>query len=195
MLGLSLIAVDQHDLGRAHDLLVESLKTSQRLGNVHRVAQSLERVAAVAARQGVPAAAEQFVGAADAIRERIMAPLGPVEERLLRERVGRVAATGSYAEGRRWPVERAVREALAHLEDVLPVTDASPLTARELEVAELVAQGMTNREIAHSLTIAERTATSHIEHVLNKLGFHSRSQIAVWVTAQRRPGGRGQLPD
>jgi len=58
---------------------------------------------------------------------------------------------------------------------------ASQLTAREHEVAVLVARGLTNRAIADKLVISERTAEGHVEQVRNKLGFHSRSQIAAWV--------------
>jgi len=58
------------------------------------------------------------------------------------------------------------------------------LTRREREVASLVAQGLTNREIASRLFISERTAESHVEQLRGKLGFHSRSQVAAWVAAQ-----------
>ncbi len=58
------------------------------------------------------------------------------------------------------------------------------LTRREWEVAALVAQGLTNREIAARLTIAERTATTHVVHILDKLGFHSRARVAAWVVQQ-----------
>jgi non-specific serine/threonine protein kinase len=61
----------------------------------------------------------------------------------------------------------------------------SPLTARERQIAELIAQGMSNRAIAASLVIAQRTAEGHVEHILVKLGFTSRSQIAGWVAARR----------
>lgn len=57
------------------------------------------------------------------------------------------------------------------------------LTQREREVAELVAQGLTNRQIAGKLFISERTAEYHVEQIRNKLGFHARSQIAAWVSA------------
>jgi DNA-binding CsgD family transcriptional regulator len=57
----------------------------------------------------------------------------------------------------------------------------SPLTQRQNEVALLVAQGLTNRQIAEQLVITERTAGAHIEHILDKLGFTSRTQIGVWV--------------
>lgn len=60
------------------------------------------------------------------------------------------------------------------------------LTRREQEIAELVAQGMSNKSIAGSLVISQRTAESHVEHILNKLGFTSRSQIAAWVSQGRK---------
>ena len=57
----------------------------------------------------------------------------------------------------------------------------SGLTPREREVAVLIAQGLTNREIGAALVIAEKTADAHVQHILNKLGFHSRAQIAAWA--------------
>jgi DNA-binding CsgD family transcriptional regulator/sugar lactone lactonase YvrE len=60
---------------------------------------------------------------------------------------------------------------------------APSLTRREREVAILVGQGLTNREIANRLFISERTAESHVEQIRGKLGFHSRVQIATWVAA------------
>ena len=55
------------------------------------------------------------------------------------------------------------------------------LTRREREIAILVAEGLTNRQIADRLFIGERTAEGHVEQIRNKLGFHSRSQIAAWA--------------
>jgi DNA-binding CsgD family transcriptional regulator/tetratricopeptide (TPR) repeat protein len=57
------------------------------------------------------------------------------------------------------------------------------LSPRETEVARLVAAGNTNRDIATRLVISDRTAQNHVQHVLTKLGFTKRSQIAAWVTA------------
>jgi len=68
----------------------------------------------------------------------------------------------------------------------------APLTRRETEVAALVAEGLTNREIAARLFISERTAESHVEQIRNKLGFHSRTQIAVWFAETGL--GRGTPP-
>jgi class 3 adenylate cyclase len=58
---------------------------------------------------------------------------------------------------------------------------AGPLSHREQEVATLVALGLSNRQIAEELVIAETTAERHIANILNKLGYHSRTQIAAWA--------------
>lgn len=68
---------------------------------------------------------------------------------------------------------------------------AKPLTRREREIAELVAEGLTNREIARRLFISERTAEGHVEQIRNKLGFSSRSQVASWAT-QNLPAPRSE---
>jgi DNA-binding CsgD family transcriptional regulator/tetratricopeptide (TPR) repeat protein len=59
------------------------------------------------------------------------------------------------------------------------------LTPRELEVAALVAEGLTNRAIARRLFISVRTAETHVDRVLGKLGFHTRSQLASWMARTR----------
>ena len=58
-------------------------------------------------------------------------------------------------------------------------------TGRELEVAELIAEGLTNQAIARRLSVAPRTAEAHVENIRRKLGVHSRAQIAAWVTEHR----------
>ncbi|MEW9549761.1 AAA family ATPase [Nonomuraea sp. NPDC050783] len=62
---------------------------------------------------------------------------------------------------------------------------AGPLTRREDEIAVLVSQGLTNRQIAAAAHIAERTVENHVQHILGKLGFTNRAQIAAWVAAGR----------
>ncbi|GDY31528.1 LuxR C-terminal-related transcriptional regulator [Gandjariella thermophila] len=56
------------------------------------------------------------------------------------------------------------------------------LTRRERQIAELLAEGYSNKKIAATLVISERTAESHVENILKKLGFTSRTQVAAWVT-------------
>ncbi len=65
-------------------------------------------------------------------------------------------------------------------------TAPGPLTAREEEVAELVSRGLTNRAIAEALVVSERTAQNHVQHILTKLGFTARSQVAAWVVSRRQ---------
>jgi pimeloyl-ACP methyl ester carboxylesterase/DNA-binding CsgD family transcriptional regulator len=62
------------------------------------------------------------------------------------------------------------------------------LTARELEVARLIADGLTNQAIASRLSVAPRTAESHVENIRRKLAVRSRAQIAAWVTERRLRG-------
>lgn len=63
--------------------------------------------------------------------------------------------------------------------------EGNPLTTREMEVAELIAQGMTNRQIAEQFVLSRRTVDGHVERILNKLGFNSRAQVATWLTELR----------
>jgi pimeloyl-ACP methyl ester carboxylesterase/DNA-binding CsgD family transcriptional regulator len=70
-----------------------------------------------------------------------------------------------------------------------PASAGPRLTGRELEVAGLVAEGLTNQAIARRLSVAPRTAEAHVENIRRKLGVRSRAQIAAWVTEHRlRPG-------
>jgi DNA-binding CsgD family transcriptional regulator len=62
----------------------------------------------------------------------------------------------------------------------------SPLSPRELEVARLVARGLTNKQIGQALYVSERTAENHVQHILIKLGLRNRSQIAVWASGPGR---------
>lgn len=55
------------------------------------------------------------------------------------------------------------------------------LSRREVEIVRLVADGLSNKEIGARLFISERTVDNHVQHVLNKLGVHSRAQVAVWA--------------
>ena len=73
----------------------------------------------------------------------------------------------------------------AQLTEKLDQQSSTMLTPREREVAELVAHGLTNREIAARLYLSERTAENHVQHILTKLDLSNRSQIAMWVSARR----------
>lgn len=66
-----------------------------------------------------------------------------------------------------------------------PASPGPRLTDRELQVAGLVAEGLTNQSIARRLAVAPRTAEAHVENIRRKLQVHSRAQIAAWVTEHR----------
>lgn len=80
-------------------------------------------------------------------------------------------------------VVHAMRDFLGLPRHALRPAPADGLTPRQREVAALVAQGLTNREIARRLSIAERSAESHVERIRERLGFHTRSQVAAWFVA------------
>jgi DNA-binding NarL/FixJ family response regulator len=64
--------------------------------------------------------------------------------------------------------------------------DVQPLTTREFEVALLIARGLTNRQIGDELIISERTADTHVQNILGKLGIVSRAQVGGWIMARHR---------
>ena len=64
---------------------------------------------------------------------------------------------------------------------------AIELSKREREVAQLVARGLSNREIAGRLYLSERTIDNHVHHILDKLGFDSRVQVATWLARNGHP--------
>jgi adenylate cyclase len=73
-------------------------------------------------------------------------------------------------------------------ESARPVV-AGPLTDREREVVNLIVRGLSNREIAEELVIAEGTAVRHVANILNKLSLHSRAQVAVWAVQRTQSVG------
>jgi DNA-binding NarL/FixJ family response regulator len=78
--------------------------------------------------------------------------------------------------------QHAVKQLREHIGRQRP---ASPLSRRELEVAQLVAQARSNRDIAQHFVLSERTIETHVSSILTKLGFTSRTEIAAWMLSQR----------
>ena len=108
----------------------------------------------------------------------------------LRARLGDARFEAAFAEGASYSLDQALAAALGES----PSPDAPPtarvavpggLTPREWEIAALVAEGLGNKEIAGRLVISRRTAETHVEHILTKLGFRSRVQVSRWVADQR----------
>ncbi|QHE73825.1 MULTISPECIES: ATP-binding protein [Rhodococcus] len=108
-------------------------------------------------------------------------------ERRVRSRLGDRKTQELMRKGRDMSIDEVAAYALGASRRAVrtqPDNIASSLTRRERQVADLVAEGLTNRMIASRLVISHRTAQGHVEHILSKLGFTSRSQIAAWVVSQ-----------
>jgi DNA-binding NarL/FixJ family response regulator len=76
---------------------------------------------------------------------------------------------------------RRLSPTLSHLETQARAAPFGGLSRRQREVAELVAEGLTNKEIGQRLFRSERTVDNHVQAIFNKLGFNSRAQIAAWA--------------
>ena len=88
------------------------------------------------------------------------------------------------ADGEPWRAARLLEAAALLREREASESSPSELTAREWEVARLVAEGLSNRCIAQQLIVSERTVDTHVSHILRKLGLSSRAQIAAWVVGR-----------
>ena len=191
--------------GEARDLLTESLRLSRDLGDLPGTALALEGLATVAAEAGQGVVAARLGGAAVALRVAIGLRLYPalqarLERRLDRARgaLGGAAFDAARLAGESLTLDEAVAEALAPLPAATSAGSAGrrpqagqtarsrahPLSAREFEVAQLVARGLTNRQVGERLFITPGTAGVHVEHILDKLAFQSRVQIAAWMAEQ-----------
>lgn len=162
------------------------------------VAQRLEVLGWCAAAAGLHERAATLMGAADAawqVAGSTLTGLGHLQtghqkfEAQLRKALDAAAFDAATRAGRALTLEQAVAYALHDSSSSGPPPPAkeasAPLTRREREVADLVAEGMTNKEIAARLTISRRTAEGHVDRILTKMGFTSRAQVAAWVATHR----------
>ncbi|MGI8825752.1 MAG: LuxR C-terminal-related transcriptional regulator [Chloroflexota bacterium] len=197
---LGYLALRRGDARRALRLFRESLMLFRDQGDQRGIADCLDGLAGVLAAMKHPQApatrfqaAARLLGASEALRKAIGATVWPANaadyERTLsvvRGRLDQSAFAAEWSAGRALPLERAIEEALATDSPGEPFADEAglELTPREREVAALVAQGLTNRQIGAALFITEGTARLHVKHILQKLGFTSRAQVAGWMVAQ-----------
>ena len=202
-LGLAHIDADPQ---AARTFLMESLEHARAIENRLRIGVAVQALAMLASTEGELTRAARLHGAAEAVLEPLGYPYSPytvapysIADQTAFGRsivtvlsgLGQEVFGAAWAEGRRMPLDLAVDYALGRiaLPTPAPVAKGSdratggmgPVTARELDVARLIAQGPSNREIGRTLEISERTVDAHVVHILNKLGFNSRAQIAAWV--------------
>jgi predicted ATPase/DNA-binding CsgD family transcriptional regulator len=181
------------DLVQAKTDYVEALKIAQRIDD--RVAQYalLDGLGCVAAGSGQARHAAQLLGAAETVRTQAGASLIPFLAPLIamaaESATAGLGASKFQAEttaGKRLSRDEAIRLALGEPAQVAASVTANGegrglLGKREAEVAQLVAEGLSNKQIGARLFISERTVDSHVRGILNKLGFNSRAQIAGWI--------------
>jgi non-specific serine/threonine protein kinase len=150
---------------------------------------NLETLAWIHAAEGEPRRAALLLGAISPMWDRIGLPIHGSSKlmgwhencvRRTHEALNDWEFDALQQEGMRLSVESAVREALRKSSSSAS-TRYGPLTKRENEIANLVAQGLSNRDIAEKLVISTRTVDSHLEHIYGKLGVGSREKLAAWV--------------
>jgi len=153
----------------------------------------LEALCRLASATSVWTVALKLGGAAAAVREQAGARSIPIwQDRVdlaienAQRMLGPEGAAVALGQGRSLDFAEAV--SLAQMVAAKPSrSEAAPmgLTKRELEIAVMVAQGMSNRDMANRLVIAQRTVEGHVENIRTKLGFHSRTQIAAWAVERK----------
>ncbi len=162
-------------------------------------ATHLHMSAALAGSRGHPLRSARLWGAAEALREAIGTIFSPIEcyfyepyIAAARAQLDEAAWEAAWAEGRAMGLEATAECALSERWPApagTPTPEESsaarrPITRREREVAILVGQGLTNRQISTRLVLSEHTVAKHVRKILKKLGLHSRAQIATWVAEQ-----------
>jgi non-specific serine/threonine protein kinase len=192
------LALDRGDYPAARAWLGQSLELRDEhdnLGLVHTLAE----FSALAAAEGLSGSAVRLAAATASQTQKSGLVVNHSErgrfERWLaiaRQAAGEEAARAAWTEGYQMRLDHALAHAMAPQEPVaIAVSRAaeprlahplSQLTPRQREVAALIAQGLTNRQIAKRLVVTERAASAHVERILDRLGVGSRAQIAVWAS-------------
>ncbi|MBF6224197.1 protein kinase [Nocardia abscessus] len=193
--GLGLATWLQGEGSHAQQLLQESLRVNQRMRSPVVAALDLEGLAwTVADEDGERAAV--LMGAAENLLRSSASGFAVFPgathvhdecERTVRRTLGERRFDTAFRRGQAMEHNAAVTYALGEAPRATALASQPTLTKRERQVADLIAQGLTNKQIAAKLVISQRTADGHVEHILTKLGFTSRAQIAAWIAdeAQR----------
>ena len=181
------------DLTAARTALQEGLPASVAVGDRYVIPVGLTAFAGLAAKTGRHRMALRLAGAAEAYRDTYESAFPEPNRAYLEswlapslKAVG--AAARLIAEGRRMTPRAALEYALAdEPEEAWRPGPRQALTRRETEVALPAARGLTNRDIAARLYLSVRTVEAHIDHILTKLGFRTRTQLAAWAHEQGPP--------
>ncbi|WP_256840818.1 ATP-binding protein [Ornithinimicrobium cryptoxanthini] len=192
--GLGLVHLGHHDVPRARDLERESLVVVQAVDDLSGSALCVGALACVAAEEESWDLAARLSGAERMLWRSIPAevpvPIATLHhdyQEATRRALGARRWAMCHEEGSALDRSAAVSLALGQASVRSPAAQSGPpavvglLTDRQLEVAHLVSAGLTDREVAARLVISPRTAESHVEHILTRLGLHNRAEIAAWT--------------
>ena len=200
--GLAQVALAQNDYVAARNRYEESLAQAKAIGDQELVVACLEGLAAIASAQGELVWAAQQWGMSEVLRETMGQPRSPAERAAYestimdaRRRLGERAFVQALAEGRAMAPEQALNvwhppvgppSSIVPLVTVLPpLAYPDGLTAREVDVLRLVAQGMTDAQVAERLVISPRTVNTHLTSIYGKIGVSSRSEATRYALEQR----------
>ncbi len=197
MYGFSLLQNGQPEPARP--LFVEALAIERRLENRDMILYMLDGLACEAAMSGRPQRAARLLGAAENLQAetgirlmRHMEPLLMQAREAISASLGAANLESETQAGRRMVRDEAIAYALEEKKPSRvagpPIkTSTSPLSKRELEIAELVSEGISNKEIASRVFLSERTVETHVSNILDKLGVNSRVEISSWVGRELTP--------
>ena len=174
--------------------LKEALRDLRRVNDTFGTALCMETLAWIAFDEGRPAKAAILLGMTCRLADTLGARTALIPELAAnheqceqgaREALGDTAYQAAFARGEQMSLDEAIADALDEPRQSAapePVADLTPLTRREREIAAMLAQGLSNTEIASKLVISRRTAESHVAHILTKLELKNRTQVAAWLT-------------
>jgi DNA-binding CsgD family transcriptional regulator len=186
----------RRDYDHAEAAELESLRYRSMLDDRSTMWMNIQVLSWIAAARGDAHRAGRLLGASEALAKSVglstkllrhLRDLEEDHEHLVRGNVSKLQYDQGYDEGRRLAFDEVIELALGDERPTPEPQTGSPalasldsLTKRESQVADLVSQGMSNKEIATALVISPRTAEAHVENILRKLGLTSRTQMAAW---------------
>ena len=186
--------------GKAEALAREAAACKHAVDDRNGLTMALETLAWMAAERGAHERAAMLLGCAQRVCD--LSSLTLIElYRLQHERsvslatkgIGQTGFGAAFARGRAMTIDEGVAFAVEGRARPEPTTAVrteprTELTGRQLEIARLVADDLTNRQIAARLFVSERTVETHITNILNKLGLNSRTQLSRWIADLNEPG-------
>jgi predicted ATPase/DNA-binding CsgD family transcriptional regulator len=186
------LEMEGQEIAGARASFAEAVELANGSGDRILLARALEGLARCSATDR-PAVAFRLASAAAGLRSRMGATPWPSDRRRMAGWLPEVAR-GFRSRQRRSTWEAGRADSMYEVLDLVrgltapnaPVSRSAQLTVREREVVELLARALTNQQISAELAISPATARTHVEHVLTKLGLHTRAQVAVWASQHRR---------